>query len=271
MHPTPDELSKLVFGKLDEEGADVVFDHVEQCRECEETLHAMETASDDIVHMLRGTTIKGKYTQEPDCEKLVSVIKAIGRKPTLVGKRPPTAQPQDDEDLGTIRDYQLLAKLGEGGMGTVYKALHTRLDKVVALKVLPARRMKDQHAVRRFHREMKAVGRLAHPNIVAAHDAGDFEGTHFLVMELIAGIDLSSLVRRLGPAVNPSSPRGETRDADGMTVADACELIRQAALGLAHVHQHGLVHRDIKPSNLMLAASGQPTATSTNWFSGRNR
>lgn len=88
---------------------------------------------------------------------------------------------------------------------------------------------------------MKAVGQLDHPNIVQATDAGEADGSPYLVMELVDGIDLSKLVQRLGP----------------LPVPDACELARQAALGLEHAHTHGMVHRDIKPSNLLLARSGQ--------------
>src|SRR5690606_24353240 len=122
------------------------------------------------------------------------------------------------------------SKLGAGGMGTVYRARHLRLEKQVALKVLPASLLKDSVAVGRFEREMRAVGKLSHPNIVAAHDAGDFQGTHYLVMELVEGIDLSRLSHRLGP----------------LPTAEACELVRQAAGGLDHAHRRGLVHRDIK-------------------------
>ena len=92
----------------------------------------------------------------------------------------------------------------------------------------------------RFHREMEAVGRLDHPNIVRAHDAGEADGQFFLVMELVDGANMSSLVRSGGP----------------LGVADACEIVRQAAIGLQHAHEHGLIHRDVKPSNLMLATSG---------------
>ena len=87
---------------------------------------------------------------------------------------------------------------------------------------------------------MKAVGRLEHPNIVQARDAGEVDGTHYLVMEFIEGIDLSSLLLYHGP----------------VSVPDACEMIRQAAVGLQHAFERGLVHRDLKPSNLMLAQTG---------------
>lgn len=127
-------------------------------------------------------------------------------------------------------------------MGIVYRALHTELDRVVALKVLAGTRTADEQTVERFKREMKAVGRLDHPNIVRAHDARQIEGIRVLVMEYVDGLDLAELIERLGP----------------LPIADACELIRQAACGLQHAHEHGLVHRDIKPSNLMLDSGWRP-------------
>jgi len=141
------------------------------------------------------------------------------------------------KDKQQFGQYRLLEKLkNQGGMGTVYKALHVLLMKVVALKVLPAERICNAGAIARFRREMKAVGRLNHPNIVQASDAGEVDGTYYIVMEYIEGIDLSSLIASHGPLPFP----------------EACELVRQAALGLQHAHENGLVHRDLKPSNLML-------------------
>ncbi len=146
--------------------------------------------------------------------------------------------------------YKLLEPLGRGGMGTVYKALHTKLDCHVAVKVMRADLNDEPDAVARFQREMKAVGGLSHPNLVRALDADQISGTHVLVMEYVDGIDIATLLKRTGP----------------LPIADACELIRQTAVGLHHAHEHGLVHRDIKPSNLMLSsASGgrQPTDHAT--------
>ena len=142
--------------------------------------------------------------------------------------------------LGQFGEYRLLEKLGEGGMGVVYRALHVELERVVALKVVRADRIGDSQAVERFRREIKAAGKLDHPNIVLAHDARQIDGTHILVMEFIEGLDLAQLLRLMGP----------------LPVADACEAIRQAALGLQHAHEHELIHRDIKPSNLVLARTG---------------
>jgi hypothetical protein len=140
-----------------------------------------------------------------------------------------------------LGQYQLFERVGRGGMGAVYRALHTRLKKWVALKVLPPERVADARHVARFEREMEAVGMLDHRHVVRATDAGEAEGVHYLVMELVDGIDLHRLVRLRGP----------------LPLGDACELVRQAATGLQYIHEHGLVHRDIKPSNLLLSAQGE--------------
>jgi WD40 repeat protein/serine/threonine protein kinase len=137
--------------------------------------------------------------------------------------------------------YEVLERLGAGGMGQVYKARHRDLDRLVALKVLRHDRQGDAAAVQRFQREIKIVARLAHPNLVLAHDASRVDDLFFLAMEYVEGTDLARLVRQRGP----------------LPVALACEVIRQAALGLQHAHERGLIHRDIKPSNLLLTARGE--------------
>jgi serine/threonine-protein kinase len=133
--------------------------------------------------------------------------------------------------------YVLLERVGSGGMGQVFKALHQRLNRVVALKVIRKTRLAQANAVPRFHREIQAVAQLAHPNIVRAYDADQVDGTPFLAMEYVEGTDLDRLVRESGP----------------LKVAQACDYVRQAALGLQHAHEHGMVHRDIKPANLLVA------------------
>jgi tRNA A-37 threonylcarbamoyl transferase component Bud32 len=137
--------------------------------------------------------------------------------------------------------YQLLEKIGAGGMGAVYKARHTKLGKVMALKLLPFHALSNEGAVARFEREMLAVGQVQHPNVVQAHDAGEYNGVHYLAMEFVEGQDLQQHVAANGP----------------LSVVKACEALRQAALGLSAAHALGLVHRDIKPGNLFLTKSGQ--------------
>ncbi len=132
--------------------------------------------------------------------------------------------------------YVLLRPLGEGGMGQVFKARHQKMDRVVALKVIKPDRLSSRHAVERFEREIRAVANLSHPNIIQAYDAGEEGETHYFVMEYVDGIDLGNLIKR------------DRR----LPVAQACDYVRQAALGLQHAHERGMVHRDIKPSNLLL-------------------
>jgi serine/threonine protein kinase len=136
--------------------------------------------------------------------------------------------------------YKLEKKLGEGGMGAVYKALHLKLDRSVAVKVMSEHFSRNAAAVARFEREMRAVGKLDHPHIVRAMDAGEIGGVHYLAMEFIEGTDLAEYVKRHGV----------------LSVVNACRIIRQAALGLAAAHAAKLIHRDIKPSNLFLTKSG---------------
>jgi len=240
MHPDHQELQGLVFGTLDEPSADQIADHIERCPECEETIRLLEAKSDTYIEELRRPVDAEPFTQESDCARAVSFIERIGREPTVGAQQAITAA-DVREELARIGQYQLLAKLGEGGMGAVYKARHTKLNKLVALKVLSADRLADENAVARFKREMLAVGQLDHPNIVAAHDAGEADDRHYLVMELVDGIDLSTLVRSCGM----------------LPVAEACEIICQAASGLEHAHSFSMVHRDIKPGNLMLTFGGR--------------
>jgi serine/threonine-protein kinase len=147
---------------------------------------------------------------------------------------PPLTRLQPGQTLG---QYRILQRLGAGGMGEVYKAIHLAMDRVVALKVLGPNMVQDPRARARFQREIRGAGRLNHPNIVMAHDADEAAGHYFLVMEFVEGCDLAELVRQRG---RPPA-------------ALACEIARQVALGLQHAHENGLVHRDIKPANLMLA------------------
>jgi CheY-like chemotaxis protein/tRNA A-37 threonylcarbamoyl transferase component Bud32 len=139
-----------------------------------------------------------------------------------------------------IGDYQVLEELGRGGMGIVYKARHVRMDRMVALKVIDRSYLAQATSVARFYQEIQAAARLSHVNIVLAYDASQFGDTHYFAMEFCEGEDLSRLVKRDGP----------------LSVARACEYVRQVALGLQHAHDRGFVHRDIKPSNLILVGGG---------------
>jgi len=135
--------------------------------------------------------------------------------------------------------YCLLEPLGQGGMGQVFKARHRLMRRVVALKVIRKELLARPEAVDRFLREMQMAAQLSHPNIVTAYDAEQIGDRCCLVMEFCEGQSLAQLVRQTGP----------------LPIAQACELIRQAALGLQHAHERGLIHRDIKPENLLCSGA----------------
>jgi serine/threonine protein kinase len=139
-----------------------------------------------------------------------------------------------------LGNYVVLDRLGEGGMGQIYKAQHRKMKRVVALKMLPSAATKSPDAIKRFQREVEAAAKLRHSNIVRAHDAGEARGVHFLVMEYVDGKDLSATVKLQG----------------SLAVALAVDYIAQAAKGLEYAHNQGVIHRDIKPSNLLLDRSG---------------
>jgi nitrous oxidase accessory protein NosD len=142
--------------------------------------------------------------------------------------------------LEKLGRYQLQRKLGQGGMGAVYLAADARLDRDVAIKVLPPESVNDPDAVARFQREAKALAKLSHPGIVQAYDCEEDNGRHFLVMEYVEGTSLAAVLKEKGrtpPAL-------------------AADYIYQAALALQHAHERGLIHRDLKPSNLLLTADG---------------
>lgn len=140
--------------------------------------------------------------------------------------------------------YVLLDRLGEGGNGQVFRARHRTLNRTVALKIMRPELAADAETVGRFHREIELVSQVSHPNIVHAFDAGPIGAALVLAMELVEGHDLDRQVRMHGP----------------LPVAVAAEYIRQAAQGLQHAHENGLIHRDIKPANLLVsggAVSGE--------------
>src|SRR6056297_3207020 len=127
--------------------------------------------------------------------------------------------------------YKLLGHIGTGGMSSVYLAEHVGLRDKRAIKVLPKKRVNDASYLARFKLEAKAIASLNHPNIVLAHDIDNDGDVHYIVMEYVDGVDLQVLVRRDGP----------------LDFSTAAELLSQAARGLAHAHQRGVVHRDVKP------------------------
>ncbi len=139
-----------------------------------------------------------------------------------------------------LGSYVVLDRLGKGGMGRLFRCMHRQMKRIVALKVLPPSSMKSHLSVERFQREVEAMARLSHPNIVTAFDAGEDKGVRFLAMEYVEGSNLGSLIA----------------DRGALPVATAVEYVLQAARGLEYAHWHGMIHRDVKPENLILDWQG---------------
>jgi serine/threonine protein kinase len=145
------------------------------------------------------------------------------------------------QDAPALPGYKIFGVLGRGGMATVYKARQLGTKRVVAVKVINRALAGNGAIVARFRQEQALGAGLRHPNLIAAYEVGRAGGHPYLIMELVEGDNVDELLGRSGP----------------LRVAEACEVIRQAALGLQHLHEHGLVHRDVKPSNLMLTTGGE--------------
>jgi serine/threonine protein kinase len=223
--PERSDLFAFNVGDLTDERREAIAAHLEHCSRCIAELDRTADSADPMLSDLRRplppdllATDFGNERTEPDAGGDTSSVPALGR----------------------LGQYDLLEKLGEGGMGEVYRARHRLMQRVAAVKIIHKRHLDRPETLGRFQREIRTLAQLEHPNIVRA-DYADADGDrHFLVMEYVAGRDLARLVREGGP----------------LPVAGACACIRQAALGLEHAHEHGLVHRDIKPSNLILAPTG---------------
>ena len=222
-HPSREELSAYSLGQLPEEIAVAIDSHISECEPCCETI--VEMSSEDT---------------------FAGLLQEAGRLPTdqTADHNSATANSASFDDipqpLSEHPRYEILGLIGKGGMGDVYKARHRKMERTVALKVINRGLVQKAEAIDRFHREVKAAAQLSHPNIVTSHDADHAGDFHFMVMEFVDGVDLSQTVKKRG----------------ALPVAEACDYIRQAAIGLQHAHQRGMVHRDIKPHNVMVTADG---------------
>ena len=254
IHPSADRLTAYALGRLDGPEMDAIGQHVSSCDLCCRAIE--DHPGDSLVLKLRtcGATPTGAG-EDPSGEPKVgfhipsSFVVGLAGGSVLheqpAGAGPLPASPSLAElpkELNDHARYRVVDAIGAGGMGTVYRAEHRLMDRPVALKVIRGDLLGSATMVERFRCEVKAAARLAsHPNIVAAYDAEQAGETHMLVMEFVEGADLAEMVERHGP----------------LQVGEACEYVRQAALGLQHAFERGMVHRDIKPQNLMRTARGQ--------------
>ena len=221
LHPSKEELNAFSLGQLATEAAEQVEQHINTCAPCCETMLAL-SSDDTFVELLQGAR------------------KLAGKATTLTSQVIKDVRVNDPWEipvpLAAHSRYEVQNLIGRGGMGRVFKARHRMMDRTVALKVIDSQWVQKPEVIDRFKREVKAAASLSHPNIVTAHDAEQADNLHFLAMEFVDGIDLAQTIRDHGP----------------LSVATACDYIRQAAEGLQYAHDRGMVHRDIKPHNLMI-------------------
>jgi serine/threonine-protein kinase len=172
-------------------------------------------------------------------------------QPTLITNRPPIGptpvEPVRPVDLGQslvgqrLEHFELQELVGGGGMGAVFRALDTRLNRIVAIKVLPREQAADEEIVRRFRNEAQSAARLDHDNIVRVYYVGEDKGHHFIAFEFVEGQNLRDLVAERGP----------------LPIADALNFTVQVATALTHASDRDVVHRDIKPSNVLITPDGR--------------
>lgn len=244
--PPKKQISQYLFGQLPEEEASFIEEHLSSCAECEQDVIGLEMQTDPFVDALRQPPPRTflQSLRDSHFQKVVNRIKHLKIEDNTVtaADSGPALVESGQAVLGEFGQYQIIERIGHGGMGTVYRAVHTRLDKPVAIKIVAGGQIQHPDIIARFEREMRAIGKMDHPNLVRALDAGETKNGEylFLVMDLIPGKDVASILREQHP----------------LPIADACEIARQAALGLLYVHSQRQIHRDVKPSNLMLTPDG---------------
>src|SRR3954468_16328242 len=190
--------------------------------------------SDRQLAEIKSKVVRGEYPLDPIAlaERLVDdEVITVYQARRFLNNKPHGLQ---------VGRYVILDRIGSGSMGRVYKAHHQMMDRVVALKIIAPEIASNEKVVARFQREMKLVGRLDHPHVVRAFDADRFNRTLFIVMEYVPGYSLGDRLKK-GP----------------IPAVEMIDYAAQAALGLAHAHEQGMVHRDIKPSNMLLTREGR--------------
>jgi serine/threonine protein kinase len=232
-HPTEPILQAFALGTLDEVSSLAVDRHLEGCETCRRRIARL--SGDSSVKQLRdaGARAESPALNTESASPSRGSPKTPAPDPRLAGKLPP--------ELAANSQYTILRALGRGGMGVVYLAHNTMLDRREVLKVLNREMLQRKGTYERFLREMRAAARLNHPNVVTAYSAQQWGNLLVFAMEYINGYDLDRLVKKKGL----------------LPVTMACSFVHDAAQGLHHAHERGMVHRDIKPANLMYARQGK--------------
>ncbi len=230
-HPTDESLRSYGLGKLDGAAIEVLRDHLMRCPGCRRRIG--ELTAESVVDGVRNARGKGTYLPGPSATESISARGANTPATPPASTLPP--------GLANHPDYEILRELGRGGMGVVYLAQNRLMGRKEVLKVVSGHLLDRPGVADRFLREIRSAARLHHANIVTAYSALRASESLVFAMEYVEGYDLAQLVKSQGP----------------LPVAHACKFVYEAALGLQHAHEKGMVHRDIKPNNLILAREGR--------------
>ena len=233
--PDPSRLRALLGGDLDEAGESSVVDHLDRCPDCRALLDRWAATADPLA----GLTARATPVPSPALERVLERLKAV--HPGAEGQGPttftgPTTEADEDALPGRIGPYELVARVGRGGMGVVFKAIDPALNRVVAVKVLAPELAASPLARRRFLREARAAAAVCHDHVVTIHAVDEVEGLPYLVMQFVAGRSLQEKIDQEGR----------------LGLREMLRIGTQVASGLAAAHAQGLVHRDIKPANILL-------------------
>jgi serine/threonine protein kinase/tetratricopeptide (TPR) repeat protein len=232
LHPSGQTLLSYGLGKLDDTSAEAVNGHLEECAACRRRI--AEMSGDSFLGRLRDA-----HGRPPAPGLSTSGVSRAASGPASPSTSPIQANSLPPE-LIDHPQYEIMRELGRGGMGVVYLARNTLMDRLEVLKVLNKEMLARRGTLDRFLREIRSAARLSHPNVVAAYSALQIGHLIVFAMEYVEGLDLAKMVKLKGP----------------LPVGHASHFIHQAALGLQHAHEQGMIHRDIKPGNLILARKG---------------
>lgn len=221
-HPALDRLAAFASGELDEREILTIGTHLDACDTCWKTVQEQPEAA--LVGLIRSAGLDLEACNDKGSSAELHEL-ADGELDVAI-----------PVELKNHPKYRVLSRLGAGGMGVVLKAHHQLMNRLVALKMVKPHLLGDRQAAERFRREIQAAAKLDHPNIAQAYDADQLGDIQVLVLEYVEGNSLAEVVKQQGP----------------LPICHACDCVRQAAAGLQHAAERGMVHRDIKPQNLML-------------------
>ncbi|MBY0522396.1 MAG: serine/threonine protein kinase [Gemmataceae bacterium] len=242
--PNLQQLKSLVQGRLPFDEVEPMAQHVEWCRRCVHTIQLLNV-DDTLVELIRRQPASGAKAPDAVLESMMNRLR--GLQPLIVGSSASGIDPENYDflapaqgagELGRLAQYRILRILGAGGMGVVFQAEDTLLNRVVALKALKPALAASASAKRRFVREAQASASMKHEHIITVYQVGEDRGVPFLAMEVLEGTSLEEHLKQGTPT----------------SLGEILRIGREIAEGLGAAHQRGLIHRDIKPANIWLEA-----------------